>query len=60
MTEFLVQYRIMMAKQLLVQRKDWSIQEVSEACGFNSQNYFSTTFKRLTHVSPMKYREITG
>ncbi|HEV3218739.1 MAG TPA: AraC family transcriptional regulator [Candidatus Acidoferrales bacterium] len=34
-----------------------SIVEIALASGFSSQSHFSTTFKRLTGISPVDYRE---
>lgn len=34
-----------------------SVQEISQLCGFNSAAYFSNTFKKLTTLSPNKYRK---
>lgn len=56
-SDFLLEYRIKIAKQLLVKQKDWSMQQISEACGFNSQHYFSTSFKKLTQLTPKKYKD---
>ncbi len=56
-SEFLLEYRIKIAQELLI-RKDWSIQHISDACGFSSQHYFSTSFKKITNVTPGQYREM--
>ncbi|MBM7661680.1 YesN/AraC family two-component response regulator [Bacillus mesophilus] len=55
-SDYLLQHRIEMAKQLLLKKKNWSIQRVAEECGFNSQHYFSTSFKKITQFSPLRYR----
>lgn len=55
-SEFLLQYRIKMAKQLLVKHKGWSIQQVAEACGFSSQHHLSSAFKKYTSLSPSEYK----
>ncbi|GAE26740.1 DNA-binding response regulator [Halalkalibacter wakoensis JCM 9140] len=56
-SDYLLGYRIEMAKSLLVKHKDWSIQRVAEDCGFNSQHYFSTTFKKLVNQTPKAFRK---
>lgn len=55
-SDYLLHYRVDMAKVLLHKQKNWSMQRIAEECGFNSQHYFSTTFKRLTNTTPLKYR----
>lgn len=59
-SDFLLDYRIKMAKNLLVKKKDWNIQRISEACGFNSQHYFSTSFKKMTKLTPKKFRDLAS
>ena len=56
-SDYMIQYRIEVAKKLLMEQKDWTIQRISEECGFNSQHYFSTAFKKLTALSPKDYRK---
>jgi len=34
----------------------YSLQEISEMCGYNDYKYFSVEFKKITGVSPSKYR----
>lgn len=55
-SEYLNQYRLMMAKNMLTERLEISIGEVSEKCGFNSQQYFSQMFRKETGLSPRDYR----
>lgn len=54
--DFLVSLRINKAKELLMNSKK-SIEEISEACGFSSANYFGLIFKRREKLSPMQYRK---
>lgn len=46
--------RIMRAKKLL--HEGLSVLEVSEQLGFSSQNNFSAAFKRMTGISPSRYK----
>jgi AraC-like DNA-binding protein len=48
--------RIRLAKQYLL-RSDGSAKEIAYLCGFENVNYFFRTFKRLTGMTPLKYRE---
>lgn len=47
--------RINKAQTLL--KSGISVREVSEKLGFSDQNYFSTVFKRISGVSPKKYKD---
>ncbi|MBM7570051.1 response regulator transcription factor [Aquibacillus albus] len=55
--EYLIQFRIKMAKKLLVENTNWSISIIADKVGFNSQHYFSTTFRKVEGISPKDYRE---
>ncbi len=53
-TEYIAYVRIMNAEILLKQNK-YTISEIAYMCGFNDSNYFSTVFKRIKGLSPLKY-----
>ncbi|MDE0582500.1 helix-turn-helix domain-containing protein [Planococcus sp. A6] len=55
-SEYVNNYRLMMAKKMLTDRPEASIGEISEKCGFNSQHYFSQMFRKETGLSPRDYR----
>ncbi|APH04913.1 response regulator transcription factor [Bacillus weihaiensis] len=59
-SDYLLHFRIEQAKSLLRKQRHWSIQRVAEECGFNSQHYFSTSFKKIMSITPLKYRNSTG
>ncbi len=42
--------------RLLLRNTDYSISEIADLTGFFNVSYFSTLFKKLTGVSPKKYR----
>jgi AraC-like DNA-binding protein/ligand-binding sensor protein len=52
-------FRIDHAKQLLV-NSNFSIEDISERCGFSDVTYFYQIFSRLTGISPGKYRRESG
>lgn len=54
-TEYIARIRIDNAKGLLV-RDSRSICEIALLCGFENENYFWKTFKRITGVTPGEYR----
>ena len=49
--------KIKEAKRLLRQT-DMSVTEIAEALSFDTPNYFTKTFKRLTGSTPLQYRKI--
>ncbi|KHD86293.1 response regulator transcription factor [Heyndrickxia ginsengihumi] len=55
--EYLVSYRIEIAKNLLQAHPDWSIQKISEETGFASIYHFSQSFKKHVNEAPTKYKE---
>ena len=57
LSDYIQARRVSYAKKLLCET-DASISEISEKCGFNDTNYFSTVFKKHTAMSPKQYRKI--
>ncbi|MCC3356790.1 response regulator transcription factor [Bacillus sp. REN16] len=51
----LTQMRINKAVDLL-KTTELSIRDIAEAVGYDSQHYFSTTFKKIVGVSPMQFK----
>ena len=41
-----------------MQTRELSITEVAQAVGYGDYAYFSRVFKKLTGVSPRRYREV--
>ena len=54
LNEYLTYVRIMNAEKLL-RAGGLSITEVAERCGFNDSNYFSTVFKRIKGITPLRF-----
>ncbi len=54
-TEFLNHYRINVAKRLLL--RDKNVTETCFACGFESLSYFNRTFKRITGMNPLSFKQ---
>lgn len=52
---YLTEYRIRMAAQMLLQTND-SVLTISENCGFTSSSYFSKVFQNYMGCTPKKYR----
>lgn len=58
-TKFLLQIRVEHAKELLGKNSDqWPLKLIAETCGFCDPTQFGKDFKRLTGMSPAKYRKI--
>jgi AraC family L-rhamnose operon regulatory protein RhaS len=55
--EHLARCRIEVAKGQLRAQPELSVTDAAFACGFQSSQYFATTFRRLTGQSPRQYRE---
>jgi len=53
----LIQYRLQMAHQFLSERT-LSLQQISDACGFHSVNYFSRQFKKRYGYTPSQSAEM--
>ncbi|MFS0880076.1 response regulator transcription factor [Metabacillus niabensis] len=53
---FVTNMRIQKSIELLNQT-DMPIVEIAEMVGYDTQHYFSTAFKKVTGVSPIKYRK---
>lgn len=47
----------MAAARVALMNRELSLAEIAQQCGFSSQSYFSTCFKRAVGKSPLAYRE---
>ncbi|MDU6263225.1 MAG: response regulator [Anaerocolumna aminovalerica] len=56
-SDYIEEVRIKRAK-LLLKETDYSMNQVAEAVGFSTQNYFTRIFKKSTGLTPIKYRNI--
>lgn len=54
--EYLIESRIEKSKTLL-RRKDITITEIAERCGFGSTSHYTSCFKRIVNISPTEYRD---
>lgn len=54
--KYLKNFRLQNAAYML-RNSTYSIQTIYELCGFNSNSYFSKSFKEIYHCSPREYRE---
>jgi AraC family transcriptional regulator, arabinose operon regulatory protein len=58
--EYLNTLRINKSKDFLSGHPEWRISRVAEECGFESNAYFTTIFKKQTGLTPSQYRRING
>jgi AraC-like DNA-binding protein len=54
---FVNEYRIAEAQKLLGGEKAIKMEVVAEQCGFNSSSTFYSAFKKVTQLTPAKYRD---
>lgn len=55
--EYLLDFRLLKAKELLINYPQQSIQQVAEAVGFSSSSRFSELFKERTKMTPREFRK---
>jgi two-component system response regulator YesN len=57
-TDYLMQYRMKRAMELIAQTNDLKVFDVAEKIGFkNNPAYFSRAFKKFTGVTPLTYQK---
>ena len=56
--QYILKARINLAKDILLERPDMSVEEVSECVGMCSGAYFCKVFKERTGISPYKFRQL--
>lgn len=57
--EYITTVRIRNAQKMLAET-DFSVTEIANRCGFNDSSYFTSVFKRIRGISPLKYRKISA
>ena len=54
---FILKAKVNTAENILI-FSDYSISEITQSLGFSSQSAFSTAFKKITGMSPLRYRNM--
>jgi AraC-like DNA-binding protein len=57
-SNFINEYRIEKAKELLQSNKNYTVEGLGYESGFNSKSTFFTTFKKITGKTPTEYQKI--
>lgn len=57
-SEYINSYRLMYACELLLKRKDLTVEAISSECGFSARSTFFRLFKQHTGMSPIAFREM--
>ncbi len=57
--DYMLSYKIRKAKELLMEEKDKSVEEIAELLGMCNASYFCRIFKEKTGVTPYKYKHNT-
>ena len=57
-SKYILQVRMLRAKQLLDSNKDYSIAEVAYKCGYEENSNFTRAFKMLYNITPTQYRKM--
>lgn len=55
-SEYVGFLRLKKAEEMLITGKGKSITQIAHMCGFNDSNYFSSKFKKIYGVSPLKWK----
>ncbi|WP_127498210.1 response regulator transcription factor [Paenibacillus glycanilyticus] len=57
-TQYVLQLRMMKAKELLKKRLDLKVYEVGEQVGYPDSIYFNKVFKKMVGITPKEYRNL--
>lgn len=57
-SKYILQVRMLRAKQLLDSNKDYTIAEVAYKCGYEENSNFTRAFKMLYGITPTQYRRM--
>lgn len=55
--EYIMEYRLEKARNMLWQNREKSITEIGQSCGFSTSSYFGKCFREKYKMSPNEYRK---
>ncbi len=55
--KFIMLCRLQKSKQLLMEKKDWTVKQIALECGYPSISYFGKIFLNNEGVTPLEYRK---
>lgn len=55
--QYLINYRITVAKNLLIQYPDLPITDIALECGFKTSSHFIEKFRKVTGLTPKKFKD---
>lgn len=56
--EYITKIRLQKSKEMLVLYRNMNINEIAYKCGFQSNSYFSSVFRKSMGITPEEYRKI--
>ena len=60
MSRYILNKKIELAKDMLENKPELKVTEVSDLCGYGDYRYFTRIFKKMVGVSPSEYKEQIG
>jgi AraC-like DNA-binding protein len=57
-TTQLIAERFLQEAKVLLKHSAWTVSEIAYALGFNEVTHFNNFFKKHTHISPLKFRNV--
>lgn len=54
--KYIIQLRIQKSKELLLNEKNRTIEEIAKEVGFNDASYFGASFKKYENITPAQFR----
>jgi AraC-like DNA-binding protein len=56
-TSFIMLCRLQKSKQLLMEKREWTVKQIALECGYPSISYFGRLFLENEGLTPLEYRK---